>query len=396
MKRLLPSAIVSIVALLTWGCGHNNEHEHHSEAEESEMHDGHEHEHEHEGEDAEEGDHDHDSDEIVLSPEDAERFGVGVEAAVVAPFNNVVRTGGDVTASASDVSMISAPTSGRLQLNAGISVGSKIAGGQTIGRISATGVSGGDVNAAAKATLDAAKRELDRVKPLLEDGLVTRKDYYEALSAYEAAKAAYSPAAASGIVKATKGGVINELAATDGQIVTQGETIAIVGGEGSLTLRALLPSSEASFLPQITNAVISLPDGSILDLADAGGKLMSKSAAGASATPGYVPVYFTFNNSGNMITPGNAVEVWLYGAADGSAISVPDEAVTEQMGQHFVYVKVDDHGYRKTPVTLGRGNGRRYEIVSGIAEGDSIVTRGTTFVRLAETKGAVPEGHHHH
>lgn len=51
--------------------------------------------------------------------------------------------------------------------------------------------------------------------------------------------------------------------------------------------------------------------------------------------------------------------------------------------------------FRKIPVTIGRSDGSRREILSGISAGDRIVARGTTFVRLAESSGAVPEGHSH-
>lgn len=352
------------------------------------MHDGHD--HDHEGESAHHGE----GDEIVLPPEDAARFGVEAEAVKAGSFHDVVKTSGQVLPAATDQSVASAPTGGLLRLAPGISVGSTVSAGQVIGRITASDVTGGDANAAAKAALDAAKRELDRVTPLLSDGLITRKEYNEALAAYESAKAAYSPAAASGVVKAVKGGVISSIPVADGQIVSPGETVAVIGSAGSLTLRALLPTADASFLPSVKGAIIGLPDGRSIDISEIGGKLTSKSPAGAAATPGYIPVYFTFDATG-AIAPGSAAEVWLLGGSADKALTVAREAVAEQMGQHFVYVKVDDHGYRKTPVTLGRGDGLRYEIVSGLAEGDSVVSRGMTFVRLAETKGAVPEGHSH-
>ena len=44
---------------------------------------------------------------------------------------------------------------------------------------------------------------------------------------------------------------------------------------------------------------------------------------------------------------------------------------------------------------LGATDGARREILSGIKNGDKVVTAGTTYVRLAESSGAVPEGHSH-
>ena len=372
---------------------HDHEHSHHTEAEERDAHATHD--HDHEAEEADSHEHEHAPGEIVMTPQDAARFGVGVEAVAAAPFADVVKTAGEVMPTGSDISVAAAPTAGRLRLAPGISVGTQVSAGQTIGQISASEVSGANENAVAKANLDAAERELKRVTTLLADGLVTRKEYNEALAARDAARAAYSPAAASGIVKAVKSGVISQLPAADGQIVAAGDVVATIGSTGRLTLRALLPASEASFLPSVKDAVITLADGRMCRLSEAGGKLMSNSAAGAASTPGYIPVYFSFDMT-EGIPAGTPVEVRLLADKAGSVLSVPREAVAEQMGEKFVYVKNSEHSYIKTPVTLGRGDGLRYEVTSGLAEGDSVVIAGTTFVRLAETAGVVPEGHHHH
>lgn len=40
-------------------------------------------------------------------------------------------------------------------------------------------------------------------------------------------------------------------------------------------------------------------------------------------------------------------------------------------------------------------DGRMIEIKSGLKPGDEVVTEGTVFVKLAETKGNAPEGHSH-
>ena len=93
--------------------------------------------------------------------------------------------------------------------------------------------------------------------------------------------------------------------------------------------------------------------------------------------------------------PGVPAEVYLIGANKAESLSVPVGAVSEQQGENFVYVKVDDHAYKKQPVTLGRSDGSRIEVLSGINAGDSVVTAGSTFIRLAETSTVVPEGHSH-
>lgn len=59
-------------------------------------------------------------------------------------------------------------------------------------------------------------------------------------------------------------------------------------------------------------------------------------------------------------------------------VVVPDIAVVKQQGsgEHFIYVLNADNTVTYTKVELGRRMGNRYEIVSGIKEGDVIVTEG--------------------
>lgn len=346
----------------------------------------------HDGE-SEEG-HAHGADEILLSPADAARFGVKVEGVAPAPFGEVLKTMGEILPVAADAATVSAPMTGTVCLASGITEGASLRAGQAVATIDPSGVVGGNPNESARVAVEAAKRELDRLEPLLKDGIVTRRDYNEALRAYEEARAAYSPAASRRTASAPIAGTLTALTVADGQYVEAGEPIATVARTGRLTLRALVPASEAGRLPRISTANISVPSLGIIPLEERGGRLMSASPGSSAATPGYVPVYFSFDNRGD-IAPGRGVEAYLIGAPR-TALTVASTAIAEQQGEHFVYVKHGDHSYSKIPVTLGSTDGLRTEVISGLHEGDSVVAAGTTFLRLAEVGRVEPEGHTHH
>ena len=87
--------------------------------------------------------------------------------------------------------------------------------------------------------------------------------------------------------------------------------------------------------------------------------------------------------------------MWLLTGASGNVISVPESALTEEQGLYFVYVRLDEDCYRKQHVTLGRDNGRRVEILSGLEAGDEVVTEGAYHIKLASVSTVVPEGHTH-
>lgn len=391
MRKLYISvAIASFLAGMT-ACGgheanelaHNHSHSH-----------SHEPAHHHDGDDDDDEEDEHGGDEIVLHPEDAERFGVITDTISPSDFHEVIEVAGRIINTTGEQAMIVSPTGGTIRFAAGVSQGLKVSAGQAIATISSQNISGGNQDAAAKARLDAAKRELDRMTPLLKDGIVTNKDYNAARQAYEEARALYSQSASSGRVTAPISGVITSLSVSSGEYVEPGTLIATVAKNATVTLQALLPEQDVNLLPRISDATFRLSGSDRwLSVSALGGRLTG-SAPGAENLPGYIGVYFTLPNTGDIL-PGMYAEVRLTGALRPNVLSVPAEAVSEQQGEYFVYRRIDSHGYEKMPVTLGKSDGMKIEILSGIEPGQEIVVSGTSFVKLAESSGNVPEGHSH-
>ena len=387
MKKVFTISVVTayFFMMVTASCSHeNNELAHHHHEDEHE----HGHEHEHEGHDENAGE------EIILEPEKAERMGVKTLVVEPGAFCDVINATGVLSASTSTSGTASSPTSGILTLADGVAIGTEVRKGQVIGRVDASGVVGGDSNAASLAALNAAKYEVERLKPLYEQQLVTAEKYNEALAALKIAQASYSPAAATGTVTAPLGGIITELNVSQGQYVGPGDIVARISDGSQIVLTADVPDKYASQMENIANVNIRRTgDDAAVDLAQFGLKRIS-GASMPSTKPGYVTAVFTFENNAGFI-PGSIVEVYLLGNECEDVVSVPLSAITEQQGQHFVYVRLDEEGYMKSPVSLGRRDGQRVEILSGVHSGDEIVVEGVTALRLAETSGNVPEGHTH-
>ena len=53
----------------------------------------------------------------------------------------------------------------------------------------------------------------------------------------------------------------------------------------------------------------------------------------------------------------------------------------EGTGQRFVYLLKDDGTVSYIPVTVGRHMGAEYEVVDGVAEGDTVVSKGQTTLK---------------
>ena len=96
-----------------------------------------------------------------------------------------------------------------------------------------------------------------------------------------------------------------------------------------------------------------------------------------SATTHTFPVEVICQNTDERLRPGMFARVTANFGTNHNVV-VPDVAVVKQQGsgEHFIYVLNADNTVTYTKVELGRRLGNRYEILSGINEGDRIVTEG--------------------
>lgn len=333
--------------------------------------------------------------EIVLSTEQAQKFGVYSQMVKPRDFNNIIKVSGQIESAPTEQSIVAATAPGIVKYTPGIVEGKIVSKGAIIARISSKSIAGGDPNESARIAVDATKRELDRLTPLHEDGIVSTKEYNAAKQAYEEACAAYSGTPTGGAAKASTSGAITQLLVKEGEYVATGQPIAVISGTTRLTLRADLPEKYYNQLATITTASFKPSySNEVIPLSDVNGKLVSVPTTATAQQTGYIPIHFSFDNNGSAI-PGAFVEVYLIGNTKPNAIVLPIDAISEQQGKYYVYTKLDDECYEKRLVTIGSSNGTEVEILSGLSRKDEVVTKGAIIVKLAESSGAVPEGHSH-
>ncbi len=335
------------------------------------------------------------SEEIIFTPEKTKEFGVETTKINATIFRDVTKVSGEISAAQTDQAIVAAPASGIINLSKSITNGAPISKGAVVASISAKNITGGDLNEAARISYEAAKREYERVIPLYKDRIITEREYNSIKENYEKAKIAYRPSRGSGNVAiAPISGSISQLLVKDGEYVEIGAPIAYIAKNARLTLRADLPENQYSKLSGITTANFRTSyNDEILSLSELNGKRISTGAM-ANATPGYIPVYFEFDSKGKILS-GAYVEIFLIGIERENVITVPIESITEEQGEYFVYVKIDAEGYNKRLVKLGASDGKNIEILSGVNDGDEVVTKNVMMIKLAASSGAVPEGHSH-
>lgn len=397
---------IAAMAMMLGACGNSDgkaskdaeteQHEHaegdgheHGEGDGHEHGEGDGHEHEAEGAGAHNG-------EIEVPAAVAARF--GIENATIQPgqYSESVKAAGVFMSDNSSMATVSAPLSGTVSYPKSVTVGAKVGRGAALGSVKPGAVEGANPNAAARAAMQAAKREVDRLKPLYDDKLVTASEYNAALAAYEQARAAFAPGA-GGALRAPISGVITSVDVAQGQFAQAGQPLITISAGGNLTLRVDVPRRQFALARTASDANVVMPDGRTVRLSDLGARRISGGEQGSASASGFVPVYFSVPNANGSIPPGTTAEVYLISTTStGSGISVPRTALCEIQGDYYIYKKVaDEDAYIRIPVTIGGTDGAYTRILSGLQPGDVIAVSGVTTIRLTETSGKAPEGHSH-
>ena len=361
--------------------------------------DGHEHEHETVTGSATGDSH---GDEIVLESAKAKAAGVVVETVSRGKFHGVIHTSGKVISASCDETAVVATISGRVTYRTHISEGMKVSSGATMFAITSADmqVADGDPIERARIEYERAKRDYERAQLLVKDQIVSQKDLELARSVFESAELTLrsvekNRSAGGVVISAPKGGYVKQCLVSEGDYVEAGQMLAVITQNQHLYLRAEVPQRMFGHLGSIRCAKFRTSySDRLYDITDMGGKVQSygRSAEGGNA---FLPVTFEFQNTGDVV-PGSYAEIFMETHEREGVLSLPITALTEEQGLHYVYIQVDEDGYRKQEVTLGQSDGERIEITRGIEPGDRVVTKGAVQVRLASASAGIPAHNHNH
>ena len=349
-------------------------------------------------------DHDHGAesagathtDEIVFTQKQAEMGLFELAKVEKAAFAPVIKASGQILSSPSDFRAVVAPSAGVVVLGNGISQGAYVAAGTPLLHISSKNMADGDTYTRIKADYEYAAAQWERAEKLIKDRIITQSEYRQAKKDYETARLAYEAVKgsdASGIaVRAPFSGYIKSVDVSSGAFADKGTQLLSMVKTSRSHLRADVPQKYYSLLPQVASAVFSTEDSAVHDTDSLRGKVVSYSR---SVSPSGL-LTLTMEYDGVADVPEGAfVQVSLRLKDKKETITVPMSAVTEEQGSYFVYVQLDEEGYQKRPVTLGQNDGLRAEVLSGLHEGETIVSQGAYRVKLASASGAIPHGHEH-
>lgn len=400
MKKI--SIMWVLCAYILAGCqSHTASHdEHDHEAHEHEAGHVHDHEHEHEHTADEHTGETH-AGEIAFKKAQAEAVGLQTRKVTPGAFTNVIKASGRVLAAQGEESTIVATVPGVVVFGKLPFIeGTAVRKGQPILNLASSNLSEGNVAIRTQSAYEKAKKEYERMQSLIDDKIVSAKDFEQARLNYENAKTAWEAVkgkqTSDGVsVVAPQNGYLKNLLVKEGDYVSVGQPLATVTQNNRLMLRAEVSEKYYQSLPVIRSANFRTPyDDQTYQLSELHGRLLSYGKS-SDANAFYIPVTFEFDNKGAII-PGSFVEIYLLTAPMENVISVPTSALIEEQGIYSVFVKEHEEAYRKVSVTLGADNGKEVQILSGLKAGDEVVTEGAYQIKLASASNAIPAHTHNH
>jgi len=257
----------------------------------------------------------------------------------------------------------------------------------------------------ANANLVKAQKDIDRYTMLLKNDAVARQTVDQAEAAYETSKSQVAVAKAGvlsaktdlsySIITAPFTGRIGISQVKLGAQVSPGSTLLnTISSENPIAVDVDINEDDInrfySLQKKSTDSTfkLQLSDGNTYSKP---GKVLAIDRGVANQT-GTIRVRVQFSNQGETLKDGMSCVLNVLNSESGQRVQIPYKAITEQMGEFFVFVSQDTIA-KQHKVKLGPRIGADVVIMSGVEKGDKVITDG--FQRLRDggkiTLGGAPQ-----
>ncbi|KWW30619.1 MAG: RND family efflux transporter MFP subunit [bacterium P3] len=341
------------------------------------------------------------SGDIHFTKEQSWNIDFATAAVQSAPFDIVIRTAARILPSQGDECVVTAKVSGIVVLSdPSLVEGAAVHAGQRLCSIESGDMV--DVNLPvrlqqASAAYDQAKSTYERQQQLADEHIVSHAELDRSRARYEETKVLYeslrrNTSGQGARATAPISGYVKEIAVTNGSYVEAGQPLMLLSRNRELIVRAEVPPRHFPLLHRITTANFAV-GGHVYTLAELDGSVVGYGRSAEMSGP-LIPVTFRVRNSVDWV-PGTFVTAYICAASDSNVLTLPNTAVVEEMGNHFVFVQHTPERFEKRIVTLGTTDGLHTVITSGLESGERVVTKGAVMLKMAQAT-AVPDPHAGH
>lgn len=353
-----------------------------------------------------EEDHHTQGQSIPFTKEQSWRIDFATEKVGYGSFGPVIRSVAEVNVAKDETQVIAANTSGIVQfIDHTLLEGKEVQAGHDLVIISSDKMAENNLSvklAEARSDFEMAKANYERHERLAKEQIISEKELLTSRNSYDRARAVLDNLVDNfsengQVISSNNEGYIKEIWVTNGQYVEVGQTLLQVNRDKKLVLTAYLQQEYAAVLPLVKTAVIKANyNDKTYTLEELNGRILSygKSTAGKSYL---LPIHIQVDNEKARLVEGSMVEVFLKTSSADSVISIPKSALLEEQGLHFVLVQLNPEEFEKREVRIGRTDGIRTAVVSGLGADERVITRGAKMVALSQGMGSIDahSGHVH-
>jgi RND family efflux transporter MFP subunit len=314
------------------------------------------------------------ADEDDAQPEVAAVATVRVAPATLAPMRQTLAAFGTVGYSASALQTISVPYQARV-LRVAVVAGQAVRKGDALLVLAPTAAAALELQRAGN-DAQFARKELARTRELFAQHLATNTDLASAEQATHNADAALASANAryggtgERTLRATRDGVVTDIAMHAGEIIAADTAIAHVGDTSGLRLDlAVEPAAIAQVHAGETVRFHLLQDRATEQHAS-----VERAGSQIDAQTRLIPVVAKLADSA-QVPPGAAVSAQIETGSSEPVLGVPRSAVLWRDGKAYVFVIQSGKAALRW-VDAGADDGERIEIRSGLAVNESVVVLG--------------------
>ena len=345
------------------------------------------------------------SNSVVFTKEQSWKIDFATAEARSEPFGQVIRTTAQIQPSQGDERIINSKASGVVLFpNGDIVEGKAVSAGQALFSIDGSGMADNNLSVRyteAESEYNRAKAEYARKTELAKNSIVSQSDLLKAQTEFSNAEAVYNNlrknfAAGKQTVSSPISGFVRRVLVRNGEYAEAGQAVLIVSQNRNLLIKAELQAKYYDILSSIKSANIRLLNSNrVYTLEELDGRALSYAKSTDINNP-LIPVVFQVSNKTGLLS-GSFVELFIKTQNNEYAITVPNEAIIEEMGNYFVYVQLTPELFEKRSVRKGVTDGIRTEIAEGVLEGERVVSKGAILVKLSQASGALDahSGHAH-
>lgn len=260
-----------------------------------------------------------------------------------------------------------------------VSEGQTVKKGQLIAELDKTQAE--NMLAMAKAQMEQTNDAYKRLKLLHDNNSLPEMEWVEVQSKVQQAEASLEMAKkslADCCIYAPESGIIGKGVMNVGEVVLPALPVAKILVIDHIKIRASVPEKEVAAITSSTPSQITLGalPGQVFD----GGKI-EKCIDANNSTHTY-DIKVSVKNHERQLLPGMVAHIQISPANQQDAITVPITSVRKNAnGEHFVWTNKGGKAHRTT-VTIGDATGNRIVVLTGLQQGDVVITEG--YQKLSE------------